>query len=81
MIAKLCVISLMAIMRVLQVPKKRRKLNKEFEEQIENVKRYIELVTAKINDIDEEERESIKEEAKQLLIDQIMISANNATVH
>ncbi len=33
------------------------------------------------HDIDEEERESIKEEAKQLLIDQIMISANNATVH
>ena len=37
------------------MPKKRRKLNKELEKDIENAKRKVELITAIINDIEEEE--------------------------
>ena len=37
------------------MPKKRRKLNKEMEQQISSARKKVELITAKINDIDEEE--------------------------
>tara|TARA_Y100001968_G_scaffold321506_1_gene356057 strand:- start:55035 stop:55304 length:270 start_codon:yes stop_codon:yes gene_type:complete len=37
------------------MPKKRRKLNKDMEKSIASAKQTVELITAKINDIDEED--------------------------
>ena len=37
------------------MPKKRRKLNKDMENQISAAKKKVELITAKINDIEEED--------------------------
>ncbi len=37
------------------MPKKRRKLSREMEQEIDQAKRKVELISAKINDIEEEE--------------------------
>ena len=48
--------------------KKRRKLNKDMEKQISSAKKTVELITAKINDIDEEDIQMEYRQAFQPII-------------
>ena len=50
------------------MPKKRRKLNKEMEQEILGAKKKVELITAKINDIDEEDIQSEYRQAFQSVV-------------
>jgi len=50
----LCIVNLY-LKQILLMAKKRRKLNKEFEKEIYSSKKNVELVLAKIYDIDDED--------------------------
>ena len=50
------------------MPKKRRKLNQDMEKEISSAKKTVELIVAKINDIDEEDIQVEYRQAFQKII-------------
>ncbi len=58
------------------MPKKRRKLDRELEKEIATAKKKVELISAKINDIDEEDIQSEYRSAFQLVLVEYLSLSN-----